>query len=220
MDGWARSAAPGLVDGSSRDATAEAVASFLDDASLEPALRQRAASALVALGGASARRAVERICRDPASDDGLIRVGVAALARDEDPESIRLLEDGLWNAAAPDSRRLDFAEGLARTAAPSSSRPALLEIAFASERPADQRRALFALGALPPGADTAAAAATALGARDPAVRAAGIWALDRTALSPACAGQLRWLGESDSSEAIRQSARRALEGIERLGKSE
>jgi hypothetical protein len=214
MEGWARSAAPGFVAGSSRDATASTLAAFLEEASLEPALRQRAASALVAIGGASARNAVEKICRDPASDDGLIRVGVSALAADADPAAMALLEDGLWNEASPDARRLEFAAGLARISAPSSSRPALLEIAFASERPADQRRALYSLGALPPGSDTVAAAATALGDRDPAVRAAGIWVLDRTALAPACADQLRWLSETDSSEGVRRSASRALERLE------
>ena len=213
MEGWARSAATGVVEGPTRDATASALAALLDDAALETALRQRAASAMVALGGASARDAVERICRDPTAEDAVLRVGVSALASAADPAAIALLEDGLWNEATPGSRRLEFAEGLARIAAPSSSRPALLELVSASERPADQRRALYSLGALPAGSDTASAAVTALGARDPAVRAAGIWVLDRTALAPAYADSLRWLSETDSSEAVRRSARRAVESL-------
>ena len=214
MEGWARAADPGVLTGASREAAAVAVAALLDEVSLEPALRQRAASALVALGWASARSAVERICRDPASDDELLRVVIPALARDADPEAMALLEDELWTDSTPEARRLAFAEGLARIPAPSSARPALLEIAFESDRPGDQRRALYALAALAPGADTASVAATALRADDPAVRAAGIWTLDRAALSTVCASQLRELSETDSSTDIRRSARRALENIE------
>ena len=214
MEGWARAADPGVLTGASREAAAAAVAALLDEVSLEPLARQRAVSALVALGGTSARSAVERICRDPASEDELLRVVIPALARDADPEALALLEDELWTDSTPETRRLAFAEGLARIPAPSSARPALLEIAFESERPGDQRRALYALAALAPGADTASAAATALSADDPAVRAAGIRTLDRADLSTACASQLLWLSESDSSEDVRRSARRVLEKIE------
>ena len=212
MEGWARSA-PGCVDGPQRDAAADAVAALLDADSIEPGVRQRAACALVALGGASARGAIAKLCRDPAADDELLRVGISALARAADGEALAWLEDGLWNESTPGARRLAFAEGLARIPAPSSARPALLEIALASETTSDQRRALYALGALPPSSDTVSAAALALRGRDPAVRATGIWALDRSALSVACADQLRALGETDSSDEVRRSAQRALARI-------
>jgi HEAT repeat protein len=138
---------------------------------------------------------------------------MSALARDADAAATALLEDGLWSVATPDARRLDFAEALARIPAPSSARPALLELAL-SERPCDRRRSLYALGALAPGPDTVTAASTALGDRDPSVRAAGVWAVERAALSAACESQLRGLGETDSSEDVRRSARRALEQLE------
>jgi len=89
------------------------------------------------------------------------------------------------------SRRLALAEGLARIADSVPARQALIDVTLASRSPSDHRRALYALRSLPAGSDTVAAAATALGDPDPAVRAAGIWALDRTAGSVACADRLR-----------------------------
>ena len=213
MQGWARGAEPARLECPSRDAAASTVAALLEDASIGPGLRQRAAAALVAMGGASARSVVDDLCSDPSVPDGLLRVAVAALDRDTQPASVARLEDELWDPSTPDPRRLALADGLVRCGESGPARLALIDVALGSQSPSDQRRALYSLGALSAGSDTVAAAVTALRASDPAVRAAGVWALDRTAGSAACAGELRLLSDTDASEDVRRSARRALEKL-------